>query len=175
MVVWVIGMSGSGKTTLCNLLYERLKPSLSNLVLLDGDIIRDVFDNDVDHTIEGRRQNAQRLSSLSKMLSDQKINVIAAVLSIFPEWRQWNRSNIDDYSEVYLKVQRDVLIRRDNKNLYRPALEGRLNNVVGVDIDFPEPENVDLTIDNNKERSDFKEILDEIVKINTIQKALNIM
>ena len=48
-----------------------------------------------------------------------------------------------------------------------------MSNVVGVDIDFPEPENADLTVYNNEERSDFKEILDEIVNINTIQKALN--
>jgi len=94
MVTWMIGLSRAGKTTLSKLLYDRLKPHVNNLVLLDGDIIRELFRNDVDHTIEGRRKNAERLSHLSKFLSDQNIHVIAAVLSIFPEWQAWNRKNI---------------------------------------------------------------------------------
>ena len=66
MVIWIIGLSGTGKTTLANLLVERIRQSNRKVVLLDGDIIRDLFANDVDHSIEGRRRNAERLSHLSK-------------------------------------------------------------------------------------------------------------
>ena len=65
MVTWVIGLSRAGKTTLSKLLYDKLKPQVNNLVLLDGDIVRELFGNDVDHSIEGRRKNAERLSHLS--------------------------------------------------------------------------------------------------------------
>ena len=109
MVIWIIGLSGVGKTTLSQLVYEKLKPSTPNLVRLDGDVIRNVFGNDVDHSVEGRLKNAERLSHLTKLLSDQGIHVIAAVLSIFPEWRKWNRENIHDYAEVYLKASIDTL------------------------------------------------------------------
>ena len=84
MVTWMIGLSRAGKTTLSELLYDKLKSRVSNLVLLDGDAVRELFGNDVDHTINGRRKNAERLSHLSKFLSNQNIHVIAAVLSIFP-------------------------------------------------------------------------------------------
>ena len=53
MVTWMIGLSRAGKTTLSRLLYDKLKPNVDNLVLLDGDAIRDLFRNDVDHTIGG--------------------------------------------------------------------------------------------------------------------------
>ena len=69
MVTWMIGLSRAGKTTLSELLYEKLKSRVSNLVLLDGDAVRELFGNDVDHTINGRRKNAERLSHLSKFLS----------------------------------------------------------------------------------------------------------
>lgn len=173
MVLWIIGLSGAGKTTLSKLVHNRLKPTTSNLVLLDGDVLRALFGNDVDHSIEGRLKNAERLSQLSKFLSDQGIHVIAAVLSIFPEWQMWNRENISDYSEVYLKVSMDVLEKR-NEKLYLPALQGKLKNVVGVDIHFPEPINADLIIDNNAEKNDFSDIVDQILKLPGIQKIIKL-
>jgi adenylylsulfate kinase len=172
MVIWIIGLSGSGKTTLSELVYGRLKPRVPNLVRLDGDVLRDLFGNDVDHTIEGRRRNAQRLSVLSKFLADQGIHVIAAVLSIFPEWREWNRKNIPGYAEVYLKASLGTLRRRDTKNLYSRALTGELPNVVGVDIPFPEPQAPDLVIDNNLDRSALGELADCVLGIPAVRSVL---
>jgi cytidine diphosphoramidate kinase len=172
MVTWMIGLSRAGKTTLSKLLYDRLKPQVNNLVLLDGDIIRELFRNDVDHTIEGRRKNAERLSHLSKFLSDQNIHVIAAVLSIFPEWQAWNRKNIIAYQEIYIKASIDVLEKRDINNLYFQAKSGKIKNVVGIDIPFPEPENPDLVIENNIERSDFSSMLEEVLSLKEIKKLL---
>ena len=172
MVTWMIGLSRAGKTTLSKLLYDRLKPHVNNLVLLDGDIIRELFRNDVDHTIEGRRKNAERLSHLSKFLSDQNIHVIAAVLSIFPEWQAWNRKNIIAYQEVYIKASIDVLEKRDINNLYFQAKSGKIKNVVGIDIPFPEPENPDLVIENNIDRLDFSSMLSEGLSLEDIKKLL---
>ena len=58
MVIWLIGLSGSGKTTIANKIVERLRQSNNKVVLLDGDLIRELFGTDVDHSIEGRRRNA---------------------------------------------------------------------------------------------------------------------
>lgn len=146
MILWVIGMSGSGKTTLTNALYSEFKPKCKNLVELDGDVLRDVFRNDADHTVEGRRKNAERISHLCKFLDNQGIHGFAAVLSIFPEWQKWNRETFSSYYEVFLDVPIDTLIARDTKGLYARALRGDELNVVGVDIPFPTPAKPDLTL-----------------------------
>ena len=172
MVIWIIGLSGTGKTTLASQVVERIRQLNGKVVLLDGDLIRTLFGNDVDHTIEGRRRNAERLSVLSKFLADQGIHVVAAVLSIFPEWRRWNRENIPDYSEVYIKASMQTLLRRDIKNLYGRAARGEILNVVGVDIPFPEPENPDLVIENDLDRLEFKEFTDRIMSIDAVREAL---
>lgn len=172
MVIWIIGLSGTGKTTLANLVVERIRGLNGKVVLLDGDLIRTLFGNDVDHTIEGRRRNAERLSVLSKFLADQGIHVVAAVLSIFPEWRLWNRENIPDYSEVYIKASMQTLLRRDIKNLYARAMNGEISNVVGVDIPFPEPESPDLVIENDSDRQEFKEFIDRILSLNVVRETL---
>ncbi len=172
MVIWIIGLSGTGKTTLASQVVERIRQLNGKVVLLDGDLIRTLFGNDVDHTIEGRRRNAERLSVLSKFLADQGIHVVAAVLSIFPEWRRWNRENIPNYSEVYIKASMQTLLRRDIKNLYARAARGEIINVVGVDIPFPEPENPELVIENDVDRLEFDELTDRIMSLGAVREAL---
>jgi len=172
MVIWIIGLSGTGKTTLASQVVDRIRRLNGKVVLLDGDLIRTLFGNDVDHTIEGRQRNAERLSVLSKFLADQGVHVVAAVLSIFPEWRRWNRENISDYSEVYIKASMETLLRRDIKNLYARAARGEIVNVVGVDIPFPEPENPELVIENDLDRLEFDELTDRIMSIDAVRDAL---
>lgn len=172
MVIWMIGLSGTGKTTLASQVVERIRQLNFKVVLLDGDVIRTIFGNDVDHTIEGRRRNAERLSALSMFLADQGIHVVAAVLSIFPEWRRWNRENIPGYAEVYIKASMQTLLRRDVKNLYARAARGEIVNVVGVDIPFPEPENPELVIENDRDRVDFGELTDRIMSVDAVRMAL---
>lgn len=172
MVVWIIGLSGTGKSTLAGHFVNRLRSSGKQVVLLDGDVIRTLFGNDVDHSIEGRRKNAERLSKLSKFLSDQGVYVVAAVLSIFPEWRKWNRENIENYAEVYMKATIDTLLKRDIKNLYARALNGEISNVVGVDLPFPEPENPELVIDNDQDLVEFDSLVEKLISLKVVRQVL---
>jgi cytidine diphosphoramidate kinase len=169
MVTWIIGLSAAGKTTLAKKVVERLREKNNNVILLDGDVLREVFGGDADHTVEGRAINAKRLSHLSKLLADQGIHVVAAVLSIFPEWQQWNRDNISDYCQVYVNVPLEVLLKREIKGLYAGALKGSIKNVVGIDIDFPEPVDNDLVLDNSIDKNSFSDFVDKIFAIPQIQ------
>ena len=102
---------------------------------------------------------------MSKFLNSEKSVVVASVLSIFPEWQKWNRENINNYFEIYVKVDFDILLQREIKSLYKDAIEGKINNVVGVDIDFPEP-NSNYVIDNNSDK-DFDSKIDNLIKVIT--------
>ncbi len=175
MVLWFIGLSGSGKTTLGREVYQRIRSRVSNIVFLDGDVLREVFGHDVDHTVEGRRKNAERISRLSKMLSNQGLHVIAAVLSIFPEWQSWNRQNLNHYAEVYLKVNMDTLKARDPKGLYARAYAGKEKNVVGVDIPFPEPLEPTLTIDNNAHLEDMESLIQQVLGLPQIKAIKSLL
>lgn len=163
MVIWVIGLSASGKTTIASRLAEKLRLQHENVVFLDGDILRDVWGDSLGHDIAGRRMNAHRISHLSRMLDRQGIHVVAAVLSAFPEWQEWNRKNFSRYFEVFIDVPWDALHRRETKGLYRAARAGEIRNVVGIDIPFPRPANSDLVIDNSADLPDPAALADTIL------------
>ena len=165
MVIWVVGLSASGKTSLCTALVKQLRENDRKVVLLDGDVIRELFNNDVDHSMRGRLLNAERLSKLTKFLSDQNIDVVAAVLSVSKEWRKWNRSNVKDYKQVYLKTSMDVLIRRETKGLYENAIKGNIKNVVGIDIEFiPPEEDSDIIINNDVDLPSLDSLASEVIE-----------
>ena len=41
--MWITGLSGSGKTTISLMLKKKLSKKYSNIVLLDGDVLRNKF------------------------------------------------------------------------------------------------------------------------------------
>ena len=57
--------------------------------------------------------------------------------------------HLNPYFMVYLKVEKDILITRDQKGLYSNAQNGEESNVVGMNMTFNEPIEAHLTLVNN--------------------------
>jgi cytidine diphosphoramidate kinase len=148
-VYWFTGLSGSGKTTLGHGFFLRLRKRNPFSVWLDGDILREVFGNDLGHTLRDRRVSAMRNARLCRFLSSQGLDVVCATISMFHACRQWNRRHIPRYREIYLKVPLDVLRRRDVKGIYRGWKSGRIKHVVGGDLAFEEPRRPDVVVPND--------------------------
>ena len=150
-VIWITGLSGAGKTTLAHELLCQFQQVRENVVLLDGDqlreaLISDSFTPDI-YSKKSRLGLAMQYAKLSKLISDQNIVVLVATISLFHEVHRWNRSNIRDYYEVYLKVSLEELRRRDPKGIYKRLSEGKVKNVAGFDLEIEEPKNPDLLVE----------------------------
>ena len=149
LLYWLTGLSGAGKTIIGRELYELIRAGNSNVIFLDGDILREVFGCVEGFSQEERLQLAMQYCRLSKMLTEQGMDVVCATISLFPECWQWNRQHIPGYREVYIKVPMDILVQRDQKQLYSRAFNGEIEQVVGVDFPLYEPENPDLILQNH--------------------------
>lgn len=103
MVIWIFGQPGAGKTTLANeiLSSEEMK-MLGPWVHIDGDTIRDVFQNK-DYSREGRLINGEFAVNLCKFLSDQAMNVVVSVVTPYKETRQLAADKLEDplFVELY--------------------------------------------------------------------------
>lgn len=164
MVVWLIGLSGAGKTTIGKELRDKLSQMKRPVVFFDGDIFREIMGNDLGHSLQDRKRNADRICRFCQYLESQGSDVVFAVLSLFHESQEWNRKHLDHYFEVYLNVSLDTVIRRDAKGLYKKAEAGEIKNIVGFDIEFIPPKFPDLVINNDNNRRDYKSIVDTIIK-----------
>ena len=115
---------------------------------LDGDCFRPIYLEDIGYSDEDRRRGAARTFRLCKMLEDQGIDVVCCSVSMYEEIRSWNRENIENYKEIYVRVTRETLLKRNQKGLYTSG-----KNVVGVDLPFEEPNNPDVIIQNDGEET----------------------
>ncbi|TLD88192.1 adenylyl-sulfate kinase [Helicobacter sp. MIT 05-5294] len=147
LVVWLCGLAGSGKSTLGKALYEAIKSEIPNVVYLDGDELRELLGH-FEYDKQGRIEVALKRSKFAHFLSSQGLVVVVTTISLFDEIYKYNRETLQHYLEVYVECSLEELQRRDQKGLYSGALKGIIQNVVGVDIPFVEP-NADIILQNS--------------------------
>lgn len=162
-VVWITGLAGSGKSYIAQSLYEAVKTKYKNTIYLDGDEFREILGN-FSYDKQGRLELSFKRAAFANFLSKQGMIVIVSAISMWNEIYEYNRNNINNYFEIYVKCDFDELVKRDKKHLYSRALNKELANVVGVDIDFDEPK-ADLVLDNTNFISLDKELNGIIKKI----------
>ncbi len=149
VLYWITGLSGAGKTTVGTKLYYEMRKTCSGLVILDGDILKKLVGNSLGYSSKERLKRASYYSEMCKMLTDQGITVIICTIAMYDSVREWNRRNIEKYVEIYLKVDRGVLIKRDKKGLYSRQRLGEISEIAGLDIDVEYPKTPDLVIEND--------------------------
>lgn len=147
MVIWLTGLSGAGKTTIAEAMVSMLKPHRPQLVLVDGDVIRELFGAGLGYEEPARWEQIGRIQRLSGWLARQGQDVIVAALYAHPNLLAWNRKNLPGYFEVYVDAPMALLRERDSKGLYAGADRGQTPNVVGVDIPWHAPQQPDMVID----------------------------
>lgn len=84
MIYYLVGQPHAGKTTLSKLLKTHLYPQ--NVVQIDGDDIRDIFQNK-DYSEEGRRKNIQRAQDIAMFLNTKGFDVIISLVSPYKDLR----------------------------------------------------------------------------------------
>lgn len=167
MIIWITGISGSGKSTIAYNLVKKYKKTVNNLVNVDGDVVRELFGNDLKFDMQSRITQIKRIQKLCLFLESQSIIVIASALYCNKKLMLWNRKNFKNYFEIYLDASLDLVRKRDVKGLYKKYDKGLEKNIVGLDVPWNEPQNFDLKI-NMDELPTIEKV------INTINKKIDI-
>jgi adenylylsulfate kinase-like enzyme len=168
MVIWITGLPGAGKTTIAKQLLNALQSQNLHANLLDGDELRSVLNNP-GYDKESRQKLAYVYSGLANLIASQNTIAIVATVAMFDKIRDWNRENIDNYLEVFVKVSDEDLLKRNKNNLYSKS--NKKSNVYGKDIPIELPKRPDIIIENDN-HSSINMHVDTI--ISTLKSAINI-
>jgi len=164
ILFWITGLSGSGKTTLGKKIHKNIIKKFGPTLMVSGDDIRKIF------KLKGFESNqrleiTKKYSNFAKYVTDQKINVIFAVVGMFDEPRKWNKLKIKNYIEIFIKSNIKNIIRINKKKIYKKKNPGKL---IGIDIKPQYPKKPDIIISNS-----FKLTSDKMSKI-LIKRIINL-
>lgn len=101
MVYWITGRSSSGKTVYAKRLKRFLEELNCKVLLLDGDEVRDQFD-DNEYTDERRFEHIMRIAKFASLAEKQGFIVIIALISPKKEWRMKARKLFEKSMLIYM-------------------------------------------------------------------------
>ena len=145
-LLWITGLSGSGKSTISKIIYTKLKKKYSNIILLDGDVLRKKLKIKKTGSFSNsyRTKIGLKYVKLCKSyITNKKKFVIIAAMALISKV-QIEYKKIQNNFDVYLDVPMKELKKRDPKGLYKKFKNKEINNMVGLDINYDKPNKANL-------------------------------
>jgi adenylyl-sulfate kinase len=149
--LWLTGLSGAGKTTVAVALENELHERGLLIERLDGDTVREGLTRDLGFSKEDRDKNIERVCFVARLLSRNRVGVVASFISPYREARANVRQQTTNFIEVYVNAPLEVCAARDVKGLYAKAFAGQIQGFTGVNDPYEAPENPEITLHTDKE------------------------
>tara|TARA_Y100001958_G_scaffold153235_1_gene140467 strand:+ start:107 stop:625 length:519 start_codon:yes stop_codon:yes gene_type:complete len=143
ILFWITGLSGCGKTTLAKRIIPFIRKKYGPVIHLDGDSLRNIL-NLYGYSFKDRLSNSEKFTRIAKLMTDQGINVVFSLVALMNKPRNWNKKNIKNYIEIYIKSDVKKIIANKKKKLYNTN-----KNLVGIKIKPQFPKNPNIIIDNS--------------------------
>ena len=102
ILFWITGLPGSGKTVIAKKLKKKISTKYGTTIIISGDDMRAIFKFKKYSKFE-RLQNGYKFVNFCKFCTNQKINVIFAAVGLFHKLQSYNKKNIKNYVEIYIK------------------------------------------------------------------------
>ena len=166
ILFWITGLSGSGKTSIAKKIKKDISKKYGPSIVISGDNLRKIFVLD-KYDYYSRLLNMKKFLDFAKFITDQKINLIFAVVGLIEKPKNSARKKIANFIEIYLKSDIKKIIKKGKKKLYKQ----KKNNIVGISIKPEFPKKADIVLNNDYKKS--IEILSKVL-LNKIHKKIKL-
>lgn len=146
-VLWLLGPTSAGKTTLGIHAVAELRARGVPAILFDGDEVRDWFGPGLGFGAGSRLRVVMTLVHLANKAAEAGLHVVIAALTAGEDARKYVRGNVKGLTLGYVACSIETCARRDPKGLYRKAMSGEIDTLIGYNGDYPPPESPDLVLD----------------------------
>jgi bifunctional enzyme CysN/CysC len=151
-VLWLTGLPSSGKSTIANLAEQKLHAAGKHTYIIDGDNLRQRFNQDLGFSETDRIENIRRIAEVANLMVDAGLIVLVTSISPYRADRDTARRLFKpgEFIEVFVDTPLAIAEQRDNKGLYQRARAGEISNFTGIDSPYETPENPELRIDTTQ-------------------------
>lgn len=149
-VIWLTGLPGSGKSTIARTIAPRLRTLGYKVECLDGEEVRAWLSPSESFTREDRERHLKRVAHICQLLARNGVVVIAAFVSPYRSTRDYARSILPRFVEVYVRAPVELCIERDPKGLYQRAKAGEIKDMTGVSDPYEEPLHPEIVLDTTR-------------------------
>ncbi len=148
-ILWLMGPTSAGKTTISESLVARLRGRGRGAILHDGDQVRDYFGDLIGFGADDRIRVVSTLIDLAERTADAGLVTVVAALTAHDDARERVRAMVPRPMIVHVSCAIDACIARDPKGLYRQAIDGEIDTLIGYNQAYRPPEDPDLVIETD--------------------------
>lgn len=149
-ILWIMGPTSSGKTTLANHIMGYFEDADIPAIHYDGDEFRDLFGPSHSFDESSRNQVVDAIIHFAEKSSKKGDVVVVSALTASLEARQRIAGRLNNMVLCYIDCPIETCIERDPKGLYRKAIDGEIDTLVGYNAEYVPPENPDVTIETHQ-------------------------
>lgn len=156
-IFWFTGLSGAGKSTLVNGVESQLTQKGYKIMILDGDNIREKYNEPIGFTFSDIKKNNLAILSLCIEHQPYYDAILVSIISPYSSLRLHAREILEPrFYEVFIKASISTLQKRDTKGLYAKHSKGEIDNLIGLSASNPyePPYNPELIINTSNENQD---------------------
>ena len=124
MIYWFTGQPGAGKTTLAKAM---IKKCSDNCIHIDGDELRDIFQN-YDYTIKGREKNMNSVLDLCRFLDNKDFTPVVSVVAPYKHIRNSLKQS-NNVTEIYVHTTKI----RGRENFFTDEYEPPTEDFIDID------------------------------------------
>lgn len=149
---WFTGLPGAGKSTLAQALAGALRERAIPACVLDGDDLRAGLCRDLGFSTADREENMRRVAHLARLLNDQGICAVVALVSPTLAGRATARRIVtpQGFFEIHVSTPLAICRQRDPKGLYARAEQDPGLALTGVGAPYELPKHPELRIDTDQ-------------------------
>jgi len=167
--IWITGIPASGKSSLTRELVKRLAERGVSAVVLESDEMRKILTPVPTYGEEERDAFYRSLAQVGGLITRSGVPVIFDATANKRVYRDYARTLIPRFVEIYVKCPLEICMQRDPKGTYGRAIRGEARSVPGIQATYEPPRSPDITLDG---RNPTEESADAVIDL--LQRQLHI-
>lgn len=165
--IWFTGLASSGKSQRAAILTMLLLEHGRQVTLLDGDVVRTHFSEELGFSKPDRDRNVRRMGYVASEIVLHGGIAVCAAVSPYRATRNDVRNMIGEgYIEIFVDTPLEICEQRDTKGLYAKARRGEISGFTGIDDPYEAPQHPEFHLDgaSNDPEADARCILTYLIE-----------